>query len=296
MDLNTNSGDFLFFSPYYNKRRILIKNNSYNQKMKTAKDITICIPTHEMGGLGVTFLAKSFNILINQSFKNFDIVVSDHSKNDEIKNLCESHKEKLNIHYYRNTEKIGSSSANINNAITKASGQLIKILFLDDFLYTDKSLEEIIENFDLEKDNWLITACEHSKDGKTFYRPFYPKYNKYIYLGKNTISSPSVLTIKNDSPLLFDENLVWLMDCDYYKRCYDKFGSPKILNKINVVNTTGEHQGVGGYKNKDKKATNLTKKNELLYILKKYKHTVLFIKFSLFFNDLKSLIKNLIHK
>ncbi|MFA7315473.1 MAG: glycosyltransferase family A protein [Candidatus Paceibacterota bacterium] len=264
--------------------------------MSTEIKMTICTPTHEMGGLGATFLTKSFNILMNQSFKNFDIVVSDHSKNDEIKNLCESYKGKLNVHYHRNTENIGSSSANINNAITKASGQLIKILFLDDFLYTNTSLEEIVQNFDLENDKWLITACEHSKDGKTFYRPFYPKYNKYIYLGNNTISSPSVLTIKNDHPLLFDEKLVWLMDCDYYKRCYDTFGDPKILNTVNVVNMTGEHQGVGGYKNKDKKATNLTKKNELLYVLKKYKHTILFIKFSLFLNDLKSFIKNLIHK
>jgi hypothetical protein len=33
-----------------------------------------------------------------------------------------------------------------------------------------------------------------------------------------------------------------LMDVDYYKRCYDKFGEPTILNKINVVNTVGSHQ------------------------------------------------------
>ena len=32
------------------------------------------------------------------------------------------------------------------------------------------------------------------------------------------------------------------MDCEYYKRCYDKFGLPKILNIITVVNRVGNHQ------------------------------------------------------
>lgn len=119
---------------------------------------------------------------------------------------------------------------------------MIKILFQDDYLHTATSLAEIAECFDLEKDKWLVTACEHSLNGIDCVRPFYPKYNKKIYLGKNTISSPSVLTIINDDPLLFDDNLIWLMDCDYYKRCYDRYGEPKILNKINVVNRVGSHQ------------------------------------------------------
>lgn len=32
------------------------------------------------------------------------------------------------------------------------------------------------------------------------------------------------------------------MDCDYYKRCYRRFGSPKIINKLGVVIMTGKHQ------------------------------------------------------
>jgi hypothetical protein len=119
---------------------------------------------------------------------------------------------------------------------------LIKILFQDDFLYSSTSLEETVQAFDLEKDMWLVTACEHTIDGTTFIRPFYPTYNHNIHRGKNTISSPSVMTIKNDHPLLFDENLLWLMDVDYYKRCYERFGKPKILNTITVVNRVGDHQ------------------------------------------------------
>lgn len=226
--------------------------------------ISICIPTYEMKGQGHVFLKQSFDILTTQTFKDFDVVISDHSKTDVIKNLCEEYKDLLNIHYFRNAENIGNSSTNINNAIKNAKGKLIKILFQDDFLYNANSLEMIVNNFDQKRDNWLITACEHSEDGITFYRPFYPKYNNAIYLGNNTISSPSVLTIINENPLLFDENLIWLMDCDYYKRCYDKYGKPKILNIINVVNRIGNYQVSNTIADKN------LKDNEYNYILKKY--------------------------
>jgi hypothetical protein len=228
------------------------------------KTISICIPTYEMKGKGSIFLEESFNILSKQTFKDFNIIISDHSKNNSIENLCIKYKEILDIKYFKNIEKIGSSSANINNAIKKADGKLIKILFQDDFLYNEKSLELIINDFDLSKDNWLVTACIHSNDGINFYKPFYPKYNNFIYLGKNTISSPSVLTIKNEKPLLFDENLIWLMDVDYYKRCYNKFGSPKIINKINVVNRIGLHQVSSSI------VSTYTKIKEMSYIIKKY--------------------------
>lgn len=206
------------------------------------KLVSICIPTYEMKGLGVKFLRESFNILAGQTFKDFDVVISDHSQNDDIKNLCDEHRNKFEINYFKNTENRGSSSANLNHAIKHATGRLIKILFQDDFLSNEQSLEETVKNFDLEKDNWFVSACEHSRDGQTFERAFYPKYNSKIHLGKNTLSSPSTLTIKNETPLLFDENLLWLMDCDYYRRLYDKFGSPKILNTITVVNRVGAHQ------------------------------------------------------
>lgn len=206
------------------------------------KYLSVCIPTYEMNNVGHIFLKQSFDMLMNQTFKDFEIIISDHSQSDSILDVCNEYAKNLHIRYFRNTKKIGNSSANLNNALAKATGKLIKILFQDDFLYSKGSLQEIINGFNLNNDHWLVTACEHSSDGKTFFRPFHPYYNKNIHLGKNTISSPSVLTIKNDGHLLFDERLIWLMDCDYYRRCYDVFGLPKILNNINVVNRIGTHQ------------------------------------------------------
>ncbi len=228
------------------------------------KFLSVCIPTYEMKGLGGDFLKQSFDVLTRQTFKDFEVVVSDHSQNDVIKDLCETYRNKLDIVYHRNTEHLGSSSANLNNTIRKAHGKLIKFLMQDDFLYKEDALEEIVKNFDMEKDHWLITACEHTTDGVHFFRPFYPIYHDNIHLGRNTISSPSVLAIKNENPLFFDENLLQRTDGDYYKRCHDRFGDPKVLNSINVVNRAGPHQV------SNTMITEPLKKNEYRYMLKKY--------------------------
>src|SRR6266498_2647969 len=203
--------------------------------------LSVALPVYDMNGVGLIFLKQSLDMLAKQTFQDFDVVISDYSKTSLIKDLCRDYKNKLDLKYHKNTDPVGGMSANTNNAIKQATGQLIKILFQDDFLYDEKSLEETAKHFDLKQDHWLVTGCEHSKDGVTFFRPHYPRWNSQILFGANTLGSPSVLTIRNDHPLLFDPKLKWFMDCDYYKRCYDKFGKPKIVKTITAVIRVGDH-------------------------------------------------------
>jgi glycosyltransferase involved in cell wall biosynthesis len=226
--------------------------------------ISIAIPTYEMHNKGGEYLNFALNGIFHQTYKDIEVVVSDHSINDDIKNVCIVwSKEGLNIRYIRNENDRGSSSANINNAISYSTGKYIKILFQDDFLYCADAIEKTINALEKEPDKkWLISACDHSNDGVITYRPFYPKYHDNIHLGNNTISSPSVLAIRNENVLYFDTKLIWLMDVEYYKRLHNAFGSPIILDSITVVNRTWESQ-----------ISNLVednlKKQELEYVLEK---------------------------
>ena len=230
------------------------------------KFFSIAIPTYEMKGMGVGFLEQSFQIFKNQTFKDFEIVVSDHSKDDGIKQLCEKWKDILDIKYFHNTKDVGSSSSNINNAILKSTGTWIKILFQDDFLYNEKALENtyniVVSNSDKK---WFASSCEHSNDGVTFYRHLFPRWDNRMLYGFNSISSPSVITIKNDSSkLLFDRDYIWLMDCDYYQRYFNGYGLPTIIPDITVVNRTWGSQLTNTIPDE-------VKKNEHFRILKKHR-------------------------
>jgi hypothetical protein len=125
--------------------------------------------------------------------------------------------------------------------LKNCSGKWIKILFQDDFLYDNESLVNtynfILRNKDI---SWMATNFKHTDDGLNFYRDIYPGWNNTLYIGNNTIGCPSVISIKNENILLFDENLNWLMDCEYYKRMYDIHGEPSILDKFTVVNRATE--------------------------------------------------------
>src|SRR3990167_3471558 len=200
--------------------------------------ISVCIPTYEMKGKGATFLRQSLNILSRQFFKDFEVIISDNSEDDEIEKVCRDFSG-LNINYFRNLVK--GMAPNSNSAIKASRGELIKMLYLDDFLFGEDALFEISRNFATEN-YWLVTGCVHTIDGENYFNPHYALWNDKIYTGNNTIGSPSVLTVRNDSPLLFDESLTWVLDCDLYYRYYEKYGKPKVVDNLNVVIYQGEHQ------------------------------------------------------
>jgi hypothetical protein len=226
---------------------------------------SVAIPAYEMHGKGSDFLEFSFSKLEFQSFKDFEVVVSDHSLNNDIKLLCERWKDKLNIKYVLNTENRGNSSANLNNAIKHCSGSWIKILFQDDFLYCENSLNTIYESIK-DSDFWVVNGSIHSTDQLNFFNKFTPSWSDNLHLGINTISSPSVVCFKNlKNNIIFDSSLIWMMDIDYYLRMNDRFGNPKIITSTITVNRLWENQlsNTITQETKKKETDIVTYKNEI---------------------------------
>jgi nucleoside-diphosphate-sugar epimerase len=229
------------FSPDNVPKNTSMNLSKLNESLKPF--FSIAIPAYGYNGKGKEFLENNFTILESQTFKDFEVVVADHSTDDTIKNLCDSWNGRLNIKYIRNDIGRGVISPNLNVAIKNCKGKWIKMLFQDDFLYDDESLNHthnfIVNNHDTI---WLATSFKHTEDGVNLYREFCPKWNENIHIGKNSIGCPSVMTIKNENILLFNEDLNWLMDCEYYRRMYDIHGEPSIMDIFTVVNRTSEYR------------------------------------------------------
>lgn len=168
--------------------------------------ISICVPVYDGMKNGEFFLNRLLKSLDEQTFRDFEVVIT----------------------------KDGKMAENTNSAIKKSKGQWVKILYQDDYFAHKDALQVIANNL---IGNWLVTGC--AQDPGT--HSHYPVWNDDMYRGVNTIGSPSVLTMKNDEPLLFDETLTWLLDCELYMRLYEKYGPPTIVNDINVM--IGIHEG-----------------------------------------------------
>lgn len=195
--------------------------------------VSICIPIY--GGMdnAKEFLERNLKSIYIQSFDDYEIVISDDSDDDMLKIWLS--KFDLPIKYFKN--KNHSMANNTNNAINHAEGELIKILFQDDFFYDSRSLENIVKAF-TGSCWWLATGCTHTMNGINTFNDHQPYYSE----SENTIGSPSVIIFKNEIKERFDPNFHWVLDLDWYKQLYRKYGKPKIYDPINVVIGVGLHQ------------------------------------------------------
>ncbi|MGV1905406.1 glycosyltransferase family 2 protein [Agrobacterium cavarae] len=208
--------------------------------------LSICIPAYEMNGVGSKYLRESLSWLTRQKAKNFEVVVSDQARDNSISPVCAQFADSLTMRYVRGDEVARNASANVNNAIRHSRGDIVKILFQDDLLIDENAIDKIQSAFRSDTGSWLISGCMHTADGVVFKRRFEPRYHSGIYLGRNTISSPSVLALRKERIRFFDESLIWLMDVDYYKQCYDAFGDPLIINDPLIANRLHAAQVTNG--------------------------------------------------
>ena len=224
---------------------------------------SIAVPVYEMNGQGIHYLKHNLNKIIAQKI-NFDleVIISDQSQNDTVRNYIND----LGIDYIKYikaNEKVNSLSSNTNNAIRYCSGDIIKVLYQDDYFLNEYSLQKTIDTISNSNKMWLISACEHSKDLSTLIRPFYPQWNDNMIFGNNTYSCPSVLSFKKEAKdNYFDENLDYLLDTEYYYRMKNKYGEPVYLQDITVVISIHQNQSTNSVSMKSEK--------EIEYIIKKY--------------------------
>lgn len=227
--------------------------------------ISIAIPTYEMNGLGDSFIEQSLEFISKQTYTNFEIIISDHSLDNKIANVCTKFSN-LNIKLIKNNINRGSSSANLNNAMKHCSGSVIKILMQDEFLYDANTLLDIKKVFEDENINWVITGCLYGNNINEIKGNMIPYYSNQIVNTVNTIGSPSVLSIRKTNDLeLFNEDLIWVMDCEYYKRLFDKYGEPFIIPEHKIFVNQHENQ-VTNIINRERKIS------EENYLMNKYKN------------------------
>jgi glycosyltransferase involved in cell wall biosynthesis len=203
--------------------------------------ISICIPSYEANGRGVEFINKNIQSILSQTYKNMEIVISDHSKNDDIENYIKG----LgldNIVYLRNTENIGFPAHNTNNAIKNSSGNYIKLMNLDDFIVGEDTLQLMVDLL-LNEGKWVISGCIHYDYGNgSWTNPIIPRIEgdgRHLIRGINFVGCPSVGLIPRDE--YFDTEVLYMIDCELWYRMFIKHGYPGVLKDYRIAVGIGDH-------------------------------------------------------
>lgn len=201
--------------------------------------VSIACPTFEYYGRGVEVLDDMFRTIANQTLKDLEVVVSDHSKIDVIKDFCEENVYNLDIKYFRNENGRGNPSINTNNAIDNCSGEIIKIFQQDDFFYDTEAVEKMYNAMSNSDASWLVCGAVHTRDdGHTFFNPMLPRWDPLMILEDqhNFIGGVSVTSIKQEVKVRYDPDLRMLLDVDFYYHTMLEYGMPIFYQDTLVCN------------------------------------------------------------
>ena len=235
--------------------------------------VSICIPVYEQP----ENLDKCLNSIFEQSYKDFEVIITDDSKSNDLVKIVNNYKEKLNIIYFKNSPTKGSPE-NWNESLKYAKGKYIKILHHDDYFTSKDSLKMFVELLENNNDAKIAFCSSRHIDSKGKYLSSHIlsdnamsqiKINpKTLFFG-NLIGAPSVMIYHRDLDLTYDIRMKWFVDIDFYIR---------LLNDSTFVYTKKELISINI--GEEERVTYICENNKIINI---YETMIMFEKFNLDF-------------
>lgn len=194
--------------------------------------VSILVPVYTAGDW-VTLTKRNLDSIAIQDYRDYEVVVSDDSDDGQLYEWLKgyTHATGLEVTYEQTSPAADKGMAsNTNRAWDMATGDLVKILYQDDYFYRPDSLGHMVRAF-TPKTYWMAATCLHTYDGLTLFNEHRPYYST----SENTVGSPSVTMFLREIPDRFDPNFDWVFDLDLYRRLFQKYGVPKIVARTTVV-------------------------------------------------------------
>lgn len=201
--------------------------------MDTIPFISICIPAYKR----IDFLERLLNSIAEQTFIDFEVIIMDDSRDLSVEDLVKVYAGKFSITYKKNKEVLGTPE-NWNEAIRYATGKWIKLMHDDDWFAHPGSLQVYYECIEKNPESFFFFSAykniyfEKNTDEEIYLNSIWRKRllkNPAILFSRNVIGPPSVMIHKSERNVLYDRQLKWLVDIDFYIRVLKK-------NRANYIN------------------------------------------------------------
>src|SRR6218665_62129 len=205
--------------------------------------ISICIPAYQRAQY-LTRLLESVSI---QQYADFEVIVTDDSPGDEVKQVCDQFERKMELRYYKNASSLGTP-ANWNEGIRLAKGAWIKLMHDDDWFADESALQNFSDAAIAVKSDFIFLAYINVFEKPRQEKVVFPELFRLkkalnepaVLVAKNFIGPPSVTLHKNDGKYQYDTALKWLVDIDMYRRRMEEQGFfyiQKPLVKVGIGET-----------------------------------------------------------
>lgn len=206
--------------------------------MKESLLISICIPAYKR----VEFLKRLLDSIAIQNFKQYEVIITDDSPDDSVKNFVATYSGIETMHYFRNANTLGTPE-NWNESIRKANGTWIKLMHDDDWFANENSLGEFMDAIAKSKGCSFIFCAHNNVDVSShknvpvylgFIGKFLLRQSPLNLMKRQYVGAPSNTLIRKDIGLLYDRRFKWVVDFEYYIRCLRKTNCYYYIDKILV--------------------------------------------------------------
>ena len=209
--------------------------------------VSICLPAYNHPEL----VQRALESILIQEFDDYEIIITDDSEGSEVGEIV-SRIDDQRIHYFKNTLNLGSP-ANWNRAASLAQGEYIKILHHDDWFPNKNCLSQFIKLLDEHPNSVLgfssAYACRDNGAEAFVHAPSTLQLEALLdnpanLAFFNCIGAPSATIYRNKDSVLFDENLKWVVDIDFYIRILNTLDRGYSYSKAPLICVTfgGDHQ------------------------------------------------------
>jgi len=183
--------------------------------------VSICIPAYDQ----VDYLKKNIDSVLSQTYTDYEIIITDDSPSDIVKDFIQQYQQPDIIKYYKNDTALGSPE-NWNECIRRASGEYIKILHHDDYFSNEVSLAKYVGLLDNNPGaDFAFSATLAIEPGIREWEHRISnteleglKKDPLLLYRNNIIGAPSTTIYRRKIELFFDKNLKWLVDIEFYLR------------------------------------------------------------------------------
>jgi glycosyltransferase involved in cell wall biosynthesis len=198
--------------------------------------ISICIPTYNQ----TIHLKKLLSTIYTQKNINFEVIITDDSTNQEVEDLINETNSNLKsnkIKYTKNTPSLGAPK-NWNLGISLAKGEYIKIMHHDGWFEDEFAIKKLLDKIEYKKNTFVFSAVRNDFNDRITNFKISDKNLLDIknepekLILANLIGGPSGILYPNHLNLKFNENIIWLVDVEFYLQLFKKGFSVEYIDQI----------------------------------------------------------------